>query len=374
MKQILEVRCSGLARIMQCAGILGFENLVQEESGLPAKEGTAAGRYLQYLLEGTAKETIPSHCENGILFDDDMKFYATEFAQEILAKAGSPVLCETRIDWQTRSGIVVRGQYDASYIKIIPDGNALLIDDLKYGWNIVDVKENWQLLGYAIGEVIRRGTAFDRIILRIHQPRPHHEDGPTREWVLTYPQLLEYKEKIEIRMEEIAAGFRGLATGKYCKYCPAAAEACTAFNRAAFHGIDYVLNDFHQDSVSEKELSFQLDLMSRISEVLTIKYKSLKDLAVNRIREGKIVPNYMTEESYGDRKWKSAVSPKAIETMTGIKIVKEEMLSPAQAEKMGVSKELVKTLVDRHFVGMKVVRKDANALGNKIFGNQNPNK
>jgi hypothetical protein len=47
------------------------------------------------------------------------------------------------------------------------------------------------------------------------------------------------------------------------------------------------------------------------------------------------------------------------------------MLSPAKAEKLGVPKDLIKTFVDRHFVGMKLQRKDSGALGEKLFGKQN---
>lgn len=363
MKQVTVIRCSGLSRPMTCAGSLFFENLPEQETNVAASEGTAAGEYLEHLLVGD-DEPIPTHAKNGVAFDADMKFYAGQVAEEIKSKAWSRVLCEQSIDWQTRSGIWIKGQYDASYVH---DGK-LYIDDLKYGWVHVEVKENWQLLGYAIGEVIRRGEAFERIVLRIHQPRPHHEDGPTREWEITYDQLLTYKEQIETRMDQIAGGFAELVTSKKCKYCPAAPSACTAFNRSVFHGIDYTLSHFQQDNIDDKEISFQLDLLDRVTEVLKIKTDSIKQLAVSRMKGGAIIPGYMCEESYGDRKWKKEISPAVIETITGIKIVETIMLSPAKAEKLGVSKELVKGFVDRHFLGQKLVKKDANKLGDMIFG------
>jgi hypothetical protein len=363
MKTVTEIRCSGLSRPMTCAGSLFFENLPEQEDSGPAKEGTAAGRLLQHFLEDTEPGT---HCENGVPFDDDMRFYTTDVAKDIHAKSGvSEILCEKRIDWQTRSGIWIRGQYDVSYVG---QDSKLYIDDLKYGWKIVDPKENWQLLGYAIGEVIRRNYPFEKIVMRIHQPRPHHEDGPIRSWEISYEQLLEYKEKIELRMDQIAAGLKELVTSEKCKYCPAAASACTAFNRAFYHGVDYVLGDFKQDSLNDKEISFQLDLMGRINELMKIKKESIEQLAVSRIKSGAIIPGYMTEESYGDRKWKPGISPKVIEVLTGKNIVKQEMLSPAQAEKVGVPKDLVKTYVDRHFLGLKLAKKDANKLGDQIFG------
>lgn len=356
----MEIRCSGLSRPMNCAGFLFFKDLPPEEEIQAAKDGTAAGEYLRYLLE--KKTPIPTHAANGVQFDSDMDFFTRPVAEEILAGAESEILCEQRIDWQTRSGIMIRGSYDISFVK---DGN-LHVEDLKYGWGLVEVKNNWQLLGYAIGEVIRRGQAFEKIILRVHQPRPHHEDGPTRTWELSYAELLSFKEIIEARMDKIVGGYKDLVTGPQCKYCPAAAY-CPSFNKAFYRGIEHA-QEFTQDNIDDKELSFQLDLIARVSEVLKIKSDSIKALAINRIKNGTIIPNYMTESSYGDRKWKKDISPKAVELLTGKKIVKEEMLSPAQAEKAGVPKDFISQLVDRHFLGQKLVRKDSTAIGNKIFG------
>lgn len=355
----MEIRCSGLSRVMTCAGSIGF-TLPRRPSGAAAEEGTAAGRYLQHLVEGT---DIPTHAENGVMFDADMKFFTGRVFEKMKGRANGPILCENRVDWQTRSGIWIRGQYDQSYV----GGPNLHIDDLKYGWGIVEAKSNWQLLGYAIGEVIRRGQAFENIILTIHQPRPHHEDGDTREWVLTYSELLAYKEQIEVRMEQIAAGDRTLITSEKCRYCPAAEDACPALNKAFYRGIE-VAHEFMQDSINDQELSFQLDLVNRVSEVLKIKKDSLETLAVDRMKNGKLIPNYITEASYGDRKWKPGISPVIIETLTGKSVVKEEMLSPAQAEKLGISKDFINQLVDRHFKGQKLKRKDTAALGEQIFG------
>lgn len=367
MKKVTEVHASSLSRVMTCAGILFFEDLPKQETIFEAKEGTAFGEMLEYMLTG---RQLGTHASNGIAFDDDMRFYAKDLYQQIAPYAQSPIMCETKVDWVTRSGIVIKARYDASYVR---DGK-LYVDDFKYGWKIVEVKENWQLLAYAIGEVMRQGVAYDRIVLRIGQPRPHHEDGPIREWEIAYDQLLEYKEQIEERMDKIAEGFAELVTSHKCKYCPAASYACTAFNRALFHGIDYVLSDFKQDSLNEKEIAFQLDLLERVNDVLKIKTDSLNQLAVNRIKEGAIIPGYMTEDSYGDRQWKKGISPEVIKTLTGIDIVEKTMLSPAKAEKLGVSKDLVKLYVDRFFKGQKLKKKDSTALGNKIFGNNEPSR
>lgn len=362
---MFEIRCSGLARPMECAGFLFMKDLPPNETNAAAEEGTACGELLQLTLQG---KPIGTHASNGVPFSAEMHFYVKHIAQQIINEAHSEILCETRIDWVTRSGIKICGSYDVSYID--KNGN-LCVDDLKYGFGIVEVKKNWQLLGYAIGEVMRRQQHFPKIIVTIRQPRPHHEDGPTRKWELTYSQLLEWKEVIDRRMDQIAAGYNELVTGKQCKYCPAAAEHCVALNKSFYRGIEYV-HEFVQDSMSEKELSHQLDLATRVTEVIKIKLDSLTALASNRINTGKIIPGYIAEPSYANRTWKPGISPATIKIMTGVEVIAPpEMLSVKQAEVAGVPEEFLKKMVERKFIKNKIVKKDASAVGAKIFGGVN---
>jgi len=140
----MEIRCSKLARPMVCAGFM-FLDTPEPEAGEAGKEGTAAGEYLEAMLTG---KPIGISASNGVYITDDMKFYLTPIAQDVISRAASPILCEQRIDWQTQSGIWIRGRYDMAFVD---KQGRLCIEDLKYGWGIVEVKENWQLIGYAIG-------------------------------------------------------------------------------------------------------------------------------------------------------------------------------------------------------------------------------
>lgn len=349
---------------MACAGY-GFLTTPEPEGGDAAKAGTAAGELLQFKLEG---KPLGTHASNGVYFDDEMYFYTNPILEDILSRATTQVLCETRIDWQTESGIWIRGQYDAAFVD---NRGYLCIEDLKYGWGIVEVQENWQLLGYAIGEVIRRGQAFTHISLKIHQPRPHHEDGSTREWLITYAELLEYKDKIEKRMHDIVNGQRNFQTGSHCKYCKGAAEACTAFSRLFYRALE-VSTEFFQDSLTDEEVSRQLDQIRRAEEVIKIKSDSLTELAVSRIKQGNIIPNYVTEIKYGHRGWKNGVTPEAIKMMTGKDITERVIMSPAKAEKAGISKELIKSFSESKGAGLTLKKKDSTSIGNKIFGTNNP--
>jgi len=363
----MEIRCSGLARPMVCPGFV-YLDLHKVKAGPAAENGTAAGEHLERLLTG---QSLTPNASNGVYIDDDMKFHGQNVYDHIMSRVHpkSKVLCETRIDWMTRSGIKIRGQYDICFVD--REGR-LCIEDLKYGWGIVEVKENWQLLGYAIGEMIRLGRPFEEVSFKIHQPRPHHENGPVREWLITYQELLDYKGRIETRMQEIMDGKNELRTSDKCKYCKGAAQACPAFSRLFYRALE-ITTEFHQDSLTDEELAAQLDQVKRAKEVIKIKEDSLNELGALRIKQGQIIPGYVVSEKYGHRAWKKGVSPEAIQMMTNKDITETNVMSPSKAEKLGVSKDLVKQLSEKRFLGVKLEKKNSTEIGNKIFGTTDPN-
>lgn len=346
---------------MVCSGFV-FLDLPENRTTNPAaEEGTACGELLERIL---TNQPIGEVARNGIYFDKDMKFHTGVIAQDIFDRTTTRIECEHEIDWDTRSGITIAGHPDITFID---KRGYLCIEDLKYGYGIVEVKENWQLLGYAIGEVFRRGKSFEKISLKIHQPRPHHEDGPSREWLISYSELIEYKEKIENRCQELVNGRKDFQTSNNCKYCDGAAEACPAFNRLFYRALE-VSTGFIQDSLTDKEVATQLDHVKRAEEVIKIKKDSLTELGILRIKQGKIIPGYVQTQKKGNRTWKVGVTPQAVEMMTGKKVTESTFMSPAKIETLGVPRKLISQLTESKAGSMKLTKQNSTELGNKIFG------
>lgn len=344
---------------MQCLGYLSLENLVNEEAGQPAKDGTAVGELLSEMIrQRTDSPKIGTTASNGTFLDQDMWFHARDTYNTILQRAqGNLIETEERIDWMTPAGIKIRGQFDISFAV----GTDLYIEDLKYGYGIVDVKDNWQLIGYAIGQSQRLQNMFgfvpSRILFTIHQPRPYHEDGRVRTHVITFEELIGYYNQICERMQAYVNGSRTLETGKACKYCNAG-STCPALNRSANKAMDTVLTEWSEKPLTNEEVAEQYELLQRAHELLELRLKSVEQLAVSRIQANQIIPGYAFEMSYGDRKWKSNVTPESIQALTGVSVIKTEMLSPNQAEKAGVSKKLTAALTEKPAKGVKLVKKD----------------
>lgn len=362
---ITKINSSNLARVMACKGSVFFKDLPQHERNEAAMDGITAAELLECLLNGVDPG---DKTEKGVYYDDEMKFYIPLVAEQIKRDAqNNYIYAEQKVHWTTRSGISIRAKYDASFAI----GDALYIDDLKYGYGIVEVEKNWQLLAYAIGEIINRGKYFPRIIMRIHQPRPFHEDGPTRSWEITYDELLEYKEQIEKRCDEIAAGQNELKTGRHCRYCPAAAGQCVAFNKLTYDAIEYS-HEFIQDEIDNNGLASQLDLIDRISDILKTRKEALEQLAITRIKSGQVIPKYNCIDKYGNREWQPWVTPDVISTLAGgVNVRSNSMLSPNKVEKLGVPKKLIAQFTTRQFRGQKLNRSDVNKVASKIFGDKN---
>lgn len=368
MLPVQEIRCSGLHRPMQCPGFVFMKDYPPDEESPEAREGTACGELLAHMLrQRSFTPQVSTTASNGVFFDNDMYFYAKVTAERILSEAVGEILCEQRIDWMTPSGILIRGSFDVAFVDAL---GRLHIEDLKYGWVHVEVKPNWQLLGYALGEYFRRaalGQVINEFVLRIHQPRPLHEDGPIRTWELNVGELTQYHSQIVQRMQEIADGNSRLQTGKSCKYCPAAGS-CAAINKAVYMGIDLAMGRAVQDHLSNQSLSDQMLLIERAMSLLEIRKDSLEELVINRIRGGQVIPNLTIEESWGHRKWKNNVSAEALEAMTGKKLTESNLITPAKAEKLGISEIFISQLTERYRIRNKVKRKNNNAMADQIFG------
>lgn len=353
---------------MNCIGFLSIQNLQESEAGQPAKDGTAVGELLTEMIkQKTDKPNFGPYATNGVFLDQDMWYHASETYREIChTSQGNKIESEERIDWMTKAGITIRGQFDISYTV----GSTLHIEDLKYGWGIVDVEKNWQLIGYAIGQLQRlyklNGFIATHIHFKIHQPRPYHADGRIRSWVITYEELEKYWNQIEDRMIAYANGDRTLSTGKQCKYCEAV-NVCQAMDKSVSNSMEVSVADWQDKPLSNEDLSYQMKIVERAKEFLDLKEKSLKQLATMRLQAGEVIPGFAFEMELGDRKWKEGVTPATIKAMCGVDPQELIMLSPNKAEKAGVPKKLVSHLTEKANKGMKIVKKDLTGEAIKLL-------
>lgn len=354
---VTEVRCSSLHRFVNCIGHANIENVLIEEAGQPAKDGTAVGELLSEMIrQKTIKPMVAKVATNGVFFDDEMYFHAQQTYQDILADANdAEISTEERIDWKL-GDFLIRGQYDIAYMT----AKTLNIDDLKYGFGIVEVKNNWQLIGYAIGQMFKlhkAGYHIDRIRFTIRQPRAFHEDGPIRHWEITKAELMQFHDYIAAKAAMYLSGDKTLQTSESCKYCNAAAN-CPALQRSFNKAVDITLADWDDKALTNEDIASLMKTIERVDEIIKIKKDSIKALAVNRIQNNQVIPGYSMQQKFGDRKWKDGVTAESIKILTGVDVESTKIMSPAQAEKAGLSKKFTASLTMKPMIGTELVKKD----------------
>lgn len=243
--------------------------------------------------------------------------------------------------------------------------NTLYVDDFKYGRRLVAVEGNWALLAHAIGLCIIHNMQPAMIVLRIHQPRPYHPDGKLREWRLSYAELLGYYQQIDATLsnlrDELRTGF------DWCSGCHALAT-CPAARSARMNIIDATTTTF-SDELPNDALAFELDTLRNAKKMLEAQVDALEELAVYRLKCGQVIDNYALEHSYANRRWKSGIDYALLGITTGVDCsTKPGTITPAEAERRGISKAAIEALTERPQTGTKLARVSADKRAQRLLG------
>lgn len=234
------------------------------------------------------------------------------------------------------------------------------IDDYKNGWDIVEAKENWTLLGYAFNFL---GSADPDTLftMSIHQPRPYHPLGRSRSWTIDAMTLHTYWQEFNARIADVST----LQTGPSCYKCPARAN-CPALRKAAFHALEMSEAALPED-LPPDELSYLADALSVAQKRLDDYADAIKERIGEKIASGVAVRNYVMQPTEGKLAWVDGITADTLRILAPGKIVsKETMITPTQAKKI-LPEAIIKTLSERKPGGLILVRRDANELAQQLF-------
>lgn len=358
---MLVVTADELPRLMACNGsrLMDGQELSIDRPDIVRDEGNAAHWLCKEVHQGNffAEELIDRKAENGVYITPDM----LEYLEEYLAGL---VLPGTLVEYDTtfNTGLAQinartdRARYDEEH-------KTLYIDDLKYGWSIVEPEMNWTLIAHALGFMFKNPDKdIQQVVMTIFQPRPYHYKGRVRSWQINRATLEEFYNQL---VATLANPTDQLNTGQHCYRCPALAT-CPAARKAQMNAVDASETVFNEE-IDNDRLAFELDHLQRAIEVLKQRQKAYQELALHRLRQGEIIENYAVDNELTNRQWQSHVTPEFLKMMTGKDLVKTQLITPAQAEKAGANKEVVAALTERRNKGVKLVRIDADAKAQKMF-------
>lgn len=286
-----------------------------------------------------------------------------EHVEEYLSKLNPSGLVECDTSF-TYGPWRVNGRAD--YLYFHQPSNTLHVYDFKYGWSLVDPERNYTLIWHALSYIWKTGITPNTVVFGIFQPRPAHPDGSFRTWEIDAQLLGKVTNELLNALTHPSDETR---SGNHCYKCPGLATCETAL-RAAMNAIDYAEMQY-EEQLTTVQLSHELDQLARAENMLKARKQALEASAKHRIATGEMVPNYALETGLGNRRWQSNITADFVKAMTGVDVVaKQTLITPAEAERRGISKDLVKALTERPSTGIKLVREDANKKAARSFGKQ----
>lgn len=357
---MLTVNADDLPRVMNCQGSL------QMPEAFPAinldttirDEGIAAHYMANAVFRGThiLANLIDKKAPNGVYMSADMATHVSEYLSA-LDCGETEANTSFGNDTYRVAARCDHYRYDAAT-------NTLTIDDLKYGYGIVEPDENWTLLAHAIGVCWSLQIQPATIILRIHQPRPHHRHGKLREWRTTWDNLMLYAAQIE---RTLTNPDNILATGDdWCRKCRALAS-CPAAHLANMNAVDASAIAL-SDELPPDALAYELDLLTTASATLKSRLDALTEMVMYKRSQGILVGNYHAEQGIGNTTWKPGLNPQIVTAVTGVPLTTAPgFVTPAEAKRRGVPEHVIKSLTYRPRTALKLIKEDANKRASRLL-------
>lgn len=333
-----------------------------EIEGDPAREGTCAAWVAETVINGDASvcdDLVGKTHENGWLVEQEMADLVQPYVEMVMSRD----TFEAELKRSASMGdTTLTGTLDAE--SMTPD--VLYIDDLKYGYDVVEPVNNAQLKCYLWlrARSSRAQITWPQTVkLSIYQPRALHRDGIYRTWTLTMQECQEIVAEIDTAVANFALR-RNATPGSHCMHC-LSANTCEALTHTTYSMWDVVSGSV-QNAPDGPSIAQELDFLTRADQLLKARKAAVSADIEARLAANKFVPGWAMEERFGKRMFR--LDRASIEALTGVDPVEEKMITPAALERAGVSKKTVKAMTRTPMIGRKLSRVDETQIA-RIFTN-----
>lgn len=336
----MQLRPSSAHIWSQCAAMPTMAaRLPPEVPSDPAREGTCAAWVAEMVLTGaatTAADMVGQSHENGWLVEPDMAQRIQKYV-DLVRSYGGDIHTERKVTLNKN----IAGTPDA--FAVVDGTGTLYVDDLKYGYGLVEPYKNAQVSIYA-GAIVRMLTArshpLKRVVIGIYQPRAWHPAGIHRTWSCYPEELMAFVGEIEAAGELAQDPNAPARPGAHCRYCPAAAT-CVANAAANYETFERIAAQ-HQRHMSAQELAEELDFLSRAEDMLKGRKSAIEAEAAARIKKSETIPGWHMQQRAGQRRFTASAA--TIKALTGLDPERPKMVTPAELERMGASEKVVARL------------------------------
>ncbi len=339
----VQIRPSSAGKWVNCPGSAKMEEGLPDGDTACADEGTVAHWIAAKILRGEPlpeigsqwevenKEVVPVLVDSGlptVTFTQEMLDYVRKYTDSVLDGSYPEYV---HVEEHVKIFDNLEGTPDA--FEYVEGQGKLYVHDLKYGFQQIDARDNYQLLLYAHGilQTYPDWDTWQGITLVIHQPRLDRIDSYTytREEFESEIYYLEESAELVQSLEGAGNLEMYLDPGEHCaKYYCKARATCPALNK-------FVLADLPDMEDVEDDIGSKLSKVSIIRSWCDAIEQEAHRLAV---KEGKPVRGFKVVQSrHGNRKWRS--DQEAEQIMKSMRLRSEQMykfslITPTKAEEM----------------------------------------
>lgn len=364
---------SSAERWVSCPGSVALSaKCVKPKTNRAAAEGTVAHGLAEELVSGkiddlalmTRKGQVVETDGHEITVDDEMIeaviLYRDVIASDLAAmkKEGRPALICKLTEERVHVRSISEELWGTADFILYQKGNKIKVYDFKYGYGVVEAKENKQMACYLQGAMETfAGDVFDELEQIIVQPRAPHADGVVRRWIVPQEWLATFLEEARAAVEETARPDAKLKSGDHCKWCPAQSGGCPEIFREAQMQTqaDFTVYAPTETEIKAGNLGGLPDIRLMSFEKLALAlgwqdaiesfFSSVKDRVREVLESGQSVPGWKLVEGRSNRKY---IDEKKVieryEPEIGERLWEKKLLSPAKLEAV-VGKKKIDDLV-----------------------------
>ncbi len=305
-----------------------------------AREGICAAWLAEKMWVDPETDYLGVSHENGWLITEDMIYNIKAYLQ----------LFEDRADVVLEKTMVVNGvKTRADAVSYSLDGQTLYVDELKYGYSHVDPYKNLQTTIAACGSF---NDTVKYVQLGVFQPRGQHSDGPYKTWIVSSDKFIQWANTVIARSNAHHAGtLERIATpGRHCLQCKAINE-CGAAQQTMYHVFDVIRSSYHVN-LTNAQIAAELKFLMDMERIFKARKDGLEAETMARLNNGEMMPGFIIEPKYSHRQW--VIDPEVLYYMTGVDPFKKEVMTPAEYERNGVDKSIMRIVAKSKVIGKKL--------------------
>ena len=323
-------------RFMACPGSITLGAGADRESSIHADTGTVAHELAAVCLksERDAWEFIGRvvETEYSITVDKDMADAVQVYLDYIREKHGEhehafieELFClpDLHPDFAGTADFVA-----------VADGSVHIID-YKHGvGNVVEARNNPQLMYYAAGtlEQLSMWSETKLVYMTIVQPRASHAFGPIRHWVVSVEKLHTWLFEELLPAMYATSYDHSTNAGAWCTFCPCLVRQCPALA-----SVDTELEELMAIPLNELTPE-QIGRILELGVIFKKQHAAVQKAALAKAEKGVAIPGYKLARKHGYRVWRDGAP---VEEEFGSEAYNRKLKSPAQIQNLPQGKAFV---------------------------------